>query len=241
MEKLLKLRIPKTGHVIYGKLRGALTRPLVILVHGLSEHMDGMLQYNGARFLEKKGFATFRFNLYDWQEGARSLNECTLQTNADDLDVVVAYFRKRGVKKVFVVGHSYGGPAILMSKKRAFDGAVLWDPSNFANIDMSKWAQHVPEIDAYRLHGGYDILVSNEHVASQKTIDWNHLTEGWTIPLKIIAAGKGMLISGCKEYHKAAQGPKELVILKNAGHMFSEDGMAEKLFGETVGWFRGLK
>ena len=53
-------------------------------------------------------------------------------------------------------------------------------------------------------------------------------------PLKIIAAGNGILIDGAKRYFDQANKPKEFAVINGAGHSFNEDGAEEKLFKETL-------
>src|SRR3989344_1336712 len=120
MEKQLKIKTPDKK-VIYGTLRGSLDKPLVIFVHGFTGFKDEHQFFNGARFFEKRGFSSFRFNLYHWEKGARKLEDCTLSLHGEDLDQVVEYFRKKGVKKIFAVGHSFGGLTVLLSKKKSFE------------------------------------------------------------------------------------------------------------------------
>ncbi len=69
MEQELRIKIPGTKLKIHGFLRGKKSAPLVVFVHGLTGNMNEHLFFNGARWFEKKGFATFRFNLYDWEKG----------------------------------------------------------------------------------------------------------------------------------------------------------------------------
>lgn len=128
MESNLKIATAD-GKVIYGRLRETSSQQLVIFVHGLGGRMDQHIYYNGARFLEKRNISSFRFNLYSWEKDARNLSECTIETHANDLDTVIGYFRKQGANKIIVVGHSFGGPTILLSKKKDYDLVILWDPS----------------------------------------------------------------------------------------------------------------
>lgn len=99
---------------IYGRLRGSLDKSLVIFVHGLGGRMDQHIYYNGARFLEENGISSFRFNLYMDAPRARNLSYCTLQNHSLDFDTVCSYFRQKGVKKIIAVGHSLGGPTIIL-------------------------------------------------------------------------------------------------------------------------------
>src|SRR3989344_1297461 len=123
MEKEIKIKT-SDGKYIYGVLRlpnsGTLLRerPLIIFVHGLTGHKNEHIFFNSARFFANRDWPSFRFDLYGDEKYSRHLQNCTLDTHAKDLDQVIDYFKNRGVKKVFVVGHSYGGLTILKSKKK---------------------------------------------------------------------------------------------------------------------------
>ena len=69
MEKEIKIKT-SDKKIIYGILRGSLSKPVIVQVHGLSGNMNEAMHYNAARYFEKHGFSSFRFNLYDWRKGA---------------------------------------------------------------------------------------------------------------------------------------------------------------------------
>lgn len=236
MEKIITLHPQKNIHIT-GRLRGSITKPLVIFVHGLTGSMDEHIFYNGARYLERHGVSSFRFNLYDWTVGSRKLEKSTLTIHAADLDYVIAHFRKRGAKKIIVVGHSYGGPTIMRSKKKDFDGVVFWDPSFFTpkHFPESKW---LPSIRMYECRWAYPILLSKKYVQEARTTDTLKLIQKLNVPIKIICAGKGVLVKTSKTYYDAVTVPKSLVVLKSATHCFDEDGQEEKLFSETLAWLK---
>src|SRR5258706_549832 len=67
---------------------------------------------------------------------------------------------------------------------------------------------------------------------------WDHLTENFRAPLKIIAAAKGVLVPGARQYLKLAQTPKSLTIIKDATHYFDDaPGMQEQVFKLSKQWF----
>jgi len=79
----VKLRT-EDGHTIYGVLADKSKRSsktLVVFVHGLTSKMHEHKFYNGARVFARVGIATFRFNLYDWRKGGRSILDCDLSTH----------------------------------------------------------------------------------------------------------------------------------------------------------------
>jgi len=237
MERELKIRIPKTKKVIYGRLRGSLKRPLLVFVHGLSGHMDEHLFFNGARWFEKHGFSSFRFNLYDWRKGARTLVECTVRTHASDLDVVVRHLRRMGAKRIVVVGHSYGGPTILLSKNQDFDRAVLWDPTATATFD--EYGVKKGAGPHYVLPGGYQVLVGKAMYQENQKLNSPKWLRDFPVPTKIILAGKGVLIRPWGQaFKQMPNSPHALTTIPGATHCFDEDGAEEQLFKETLSWIR---
>jgi len=239
MEKEIKIPISKNKY-IYGCLRGQLTKPLIIFIHGLTGHMNEHIFYNGARYFEKQGFSSFRFNLYDYQPDARKMKQCDLQIHANDLDLVIKYFRRKKVKKIFVVGHSYGGPTILLSKDKDYDGIILWDPT-YNPKKLFKKLKLVKELNAYIMNWEYGIIVGKKMFDEAKIIDGKKISEMVKkiyVPVKIICAGDGILVKKGKGYYSVANEPKSIVVIKNASHCFNEDGVENKLFKQTLIWFK---
>lgn len=240
MEREIKIKT-KDRTIIYGMLRGSLRRPVIVFVHGLLGSMHRHTYFNGARYFEKHGFSSFRFNLYDWRKGARKLHECTLKTHADDLDYVIEYLRKRGAKKVFVVGHSYGGPTIMMSKKKVYDAAVFWDSSYGKLITFQKRTRYVKSLHGYVVRWSYDVVIGSKMIKEANTFTGKKseaLMRNMRVPVKIIVAGNGMLVEGGRAYFKAAHPPKAFVVIKGADHSFNREGNEEALFRETLDWLR---
>lgn len=237
MEKQIKISLVNKKF-IYGVLRGSLDKPLVIFVHGFTGDRNEHQFFNGARFLEKHGFSSFRFNLYDWRKDARKLEECTLSLHGQDLDIVIEHFRKEGVKKIFVIGHSFGGLTILLSKKMDFDAVVLWDPSDApATVTKSKY---VKELGRYYVtyDTSYGFTIGKEMYEENKILRPFELIKKLHVPVKVIIAGAGILVGGGKKYFQHANEPKALAIIPKATHCFDEDGAEEKLFEETLEWFK---
>ena len=242
MEKEIKIKT-RDGKYIHGKLRGSLKKPLIIFVHGLTGYMDEHGFYNGARFFEKKGFSSFRFNLYDDWDDARKLHECDLKTHSGDLDRVVEYFRRKKVGDIYAIGHSYGGPTVLLSKTKNYKALVLWDPS-FHFKELFKNKKYSKEFKGYFKKWSLMFFVGSKFVAEAEKLAeayWR-LIEQNKAPIKIILAGKGNAQSPKKHnFFNALNSPKEMIELKGSGHTFSEDRMEEKLFSETLKWLKKFR
>lgn len=242
MEKEIKIKT-SDGHHIYGRLAGSSSKSLFIVVHGLPGSMDEDLYLEATRWFGKQGYATFRFNLYGGEKDARQLMETTLATHASDIDTIVRYFRTKKFKKICIAGHSYAGPAILLSKEQGFDSAMLWDPSYGVSFTKKQKgmpsAKYLKEIGGYLMPWGVNFVLGEEMVDEADSLKWSVLTKDFLVPLKIIAAGKGALAKGAERYFKTANAPKDLAILKNATHYFNDtDTMREKVFKLSDEWFK---
>lgn len=222
--------------IIYGTLRGRLKESLIIFVHGLISTKEEHQFYNGARFFEKNGLSSYRFNLYDWRESARSLEECTLSLHAKDLDTVISHFRGKGVKNFYLVGHSAGGLVVLLSKERV-GKAVLWD-CTFDPGDITDDAVYVKELGMYYFQYAYGTTIGKKMYEENKNINAIDLVKNVDFPIKFINAGAGVLVEGGKKMYEVADEPKERVVIEGADHSFDKNGVEEKLFEETLRWFR---
>lgn len=224
-------------------MSGTSRQPLFIIVHGLPGSMGEDFYLNATRWFAKQGYATFRFNLYGAEKGARQLMESTLKTHASDIDAIVRYFRGKKFGKIFLAGHSYGGPSILLSIEQKFDAAVLWDPSykvSFTKTEKGSPAvKYVKEIKGYVMNWGINFIIGKAMADEADTMKWNDLTKNFHVPLKIIAAGNSMLVRGAKHYFKTANSPKDLAIIKNATHYFNDtENMRENVYKISDEWFK---
>jgi hypothetical protein len=238
IEQEIKIPIPDSKLCIYGTLRGSLKQPMVVFVHGLTGHRHEHIYFNGSRFFEKHGLASFRFNLYDGAQDARKMADCTIKIHAADLDTVIEYMTNRGVKQIFAVGHSYGAPTILSSKKRGFEAVVLWDPHHapIRGLKQQGW-QPVGVLSRYMIQWNSEVLIGEAMYKENVKLDCDKLAAKFKVPTKIIYAKNGILEKASKSYYKHLAGKKDIVGLKNATHCFDEEGTEEELFQETYEWF----
>ncbi|MDO8240807.1 MAG: alpha/beta fold hydrolase [Candidatus Moranbacteria bacterium] len=239
MEKEFRIKA-KDGKQIYCKLRGSLEKPVIVFVHGFTGHMDEHLFYNAARFFEKKGFASLRFNLYGDQDDARKLHECDLQTHAADLDRVVSYLKKKKAQDIFAVGHSYGGPTIFLSDTKNYRALVLWDAS-FHFKALFKNKEYSKELKGFCKEWAFKFFIGQKFVTEAEKLEktfWQTVSQN-KAPTKVVLTENGNARSPLKkDFFTALNEPKEMLEMKKTGHTFSEDTAAEKLFQETLKWLR---
>src|SRR3989344_160618 len=227
MEKELKIRTPDKK-IIYAKLRGSLKRPVVVIVHGLTSSILEALYYNAARYFESKGFSVLLFGLYDWRKPGRKLKDCTLKIHGRDIDTIVAYLHRKGAKRIHIIGHSYGAPSILHSRDKRFDTVTFWDGSGDLRFLLK--GKYIKAIRGRVMNVGCDVVIPEKLIRESKRVDVYSLIKKVDVPIKIICAGSGVLMSEGKRMFKVAKKPKSFAIIKGATHNFDEDGVQEKLY-----------
>lgn len=242
MEKQITLPTAD-GHIIYGVLNSteSPSDTLVIFVHGLTGHPNEHTFYNAAQSFPGQGVDTFRFALYSGEKGGRKLSECTISTHARDLENVISSFRNK-YQSIHLVGHSLGSPTILKADINGIKSIVLWDPSYLeAGSEDAPRRVRIDGKEFYLEEWGTEYLISTEMYDEWQEFNGDKelpLVSELGLPLKVIAAGQGILVNGCKKYIEVAQDPKALVIIEQATHAFDEEGVEEQLLGETLSWVK---
>lgn len=239
MEQELKIKT-SDGKIIYGILRGSLKKPLIVLVHGLGSTIIEALEYNASRYFEKHGFSTFLISLYSWNKGHRKMVDSTLATHGKDIDTAIRFLRKRGAKKIFIIGHSYGAPSILYSKDQDFKAAVFWDGTILSPKSPLHWGKtrYVRAVKGRVLDWGFSIVLGEKMYQESLDVNSEELIKGMSVPIKFVCAGKGILVKKTKKLFGKIKNSKEFAVIKGASHNFEEDEKQEQLYRETVSWFK---
>ena len=102
----------------------------------------------------------------------------------------------------------------------------------------SRKLKYIKELHGRILDWGSDVVLPEAMVEENDNVDTIKLIKHITAPIKIICAGKGILIPGGKKMYQAAPTKKAFSIIKGATHNFNEDGAQEKLFKETLRWLK---
>jgi len=200
------------------------SKKIIIFVHGLTGGKQEHALYNAARFFPSHGFMTARFNLYGYSDKERKLEECTITIHAKDLNIVINHFKE---KDIYLVGHSLGGPTILLADTKKVKKIVLWDPS-LTTKQLKERYTYCKELDLYYAKRRYIHMVNKEMMQEFEKDNWVQIINQTQIETKIIFA---------ENYEYAAlkeQINKPYTIIKGATHGFDEEGAEEKLFEETL-------
>ena len=238
MEKKIKIKTPD-NFVIYGTYSSSKhkTGKIVIFVHGFTGHQNEHIFFNGAKYFNNKGFDSFRFDLYSYEKKSRPFKDTKISLHGKDIRVVIDYFKNK-YKKIYLVGHSYVGTSLLFVGDNNVSGMTFWDASYIEPV-LEDYFVYSKSLNSYILKDRIDYIVGKKFVEELKKFpDCGELISKIHVPVKFITAGeKGNGKSG-KKYFSKANKPKESSSVAGASHCFDELGTEEKLFEETLKWFK---
>jgi esterase/lipase len=240
MEREIKIKTPDKK-LIVGTLgiSSKKSNKLVVFVHGFTGHSNEHQFFNGSKFLTSKGLDTFRFNLYAGEgKKVRHFKDTSISLHGEDIDTVVKFFRKK-YKKIFVVGHSYGGTSLLFTNSSLIEGYVFWDASYVTPKDATEDVKLNKHINRYIIDWGIEILAGEKFIEELKNFpDCGKLIKNINKPVLFITAGRlGNSKAGIK-YFRFANNPKKLINIKTADHNFNNWKDEEELLKSTYSWLR---
>lgn len=241
MEKELKIKTPD-GKFLYGTLGVSKQKAnkLIVFVHGFTGHQNEHIFFNGSKYFTERGFDTFRFNLYGGgQKGSRHFRDVKISLHGEDITTVTKYFRKK-YKKIFVVGHSYGGTSLLFADQSIIDGFIFWDAS-YINLKKSDTEDlgYNKDLNVYIYDFGLECMVGKDFIDELRNFpDCGKLIEKINKPVLFIISGRKGNAEAGKKYFAKANKPKKLVNIKHADHCFDNWKDEGKLLTETYSWLK---
>ena len=237
IQQLVEIPLPD-GKVSYSLLNRADSDDFVIFLHSLASHTARTLPYLFAYHLQAHGFNVLRLGQYDHRDHGRKLVDCTMAIHAQDLNTAISYVHTTyNPKRIHVVGHSFGGPTILLAKPKAIS-AILLDPSH-PSRNPFRDARYIKELDLYvKSSSGLDYHIGPAMVKEAES--WNHtdLTAGYSLPTLIISAGASPLMEVAPAYLAGLQADVKQTIIEGADHTFSAPVFINPLLHECVAWLK---
>lgn len=235
MERELKIKTPDKK-IIFGTLVTSKKRQqkLIIFIHGFTGHQNEHLFFNGAKFFKDKGIDTFRFDLYTGRKGARHFHDTNIKIHSNDLNTVIKYFLPK-YKKIYLVGHSFGGTTLLFTDVSNIKALVFWDPGYIGKKKLE--FRYDKKFKAYIEDYGIEIIVGDKFVAEMKDFpDCGELISKIKKPVKFITAGKRSSNKTKYNFYLKANEPKDFTNFREADHNFNSFEAEGRLFEETLKW-----
>jgi len=206
------------------------SKPIIILCHGLSSNKDTSTYMKLENVLNKKNISTFRFDFYAHGESEGKFEEITVSEGVDDVLKATAFLKNKEYSKIGLIASSYGGAASIMAASKTNDLFVLCliaPASDYEEVrtlkygkeGIKKWKEkgyiYYEKKDGRKLKCNYsffeDIKDNKAYDVADKIKIPTMIVHGDNDPTVPIEQSKKIcrLIKNCK-----------LEIIKGAGHSF---------------------
>jgi len=212
-------------------------RPMVVLVHGLTGHMDEYIHLRLARLLNGEGYSVIRFNQYGDEPRARKFHTSTISEHVSDTTEVLAYAMSQGYSTVVVAGHSLGSPVAIAATGGSVRGLILIDPTGRPMDRIKDWQTYDEEHKISYLDWSRRIILGERWIEDAKSFPDSYLQfASVACPVQIIAAERAEQMQYCERYREVHPGHPEIQVIPHATHCFPEEGAAEALAAMISGW-----
>ncbi|NND65828.1 MAG: alpha/beta hydrolase [Gammaproteobacteria bacterium] len=211
----------------------------IIYLHGLTgDSWDPNFEMAKFYFAER-GYDSIRIDLYSWQDDARRFHDSTLFKQSEDLADVIDHF-KNCYKKIFIVGHSFGGLSAVYGNPLDVSAFSLWEPSYCNDERLFATAKPLQGTDWFYFEGGCNYLVKKNVIDEYLSIaeaGMDQFLNKINTPTQIISGAQGVLIPHHPEMLAALNGAREHIVVEGAIHTFREGNSVFELLENTHRWF----
>jgi alpha-beta hydrolase superfamily lysophospholipase len=215
----------------------------IFMVHGLTGHMNEYHFKRAADVLAAKGYDVYRFDLYSGEKGGRRMENCTLDTHAADLNTVMQAFGTK-YNKCFAIGHSYGGPSVMLANPDGLTAASLWDPSYDLAKVQEEFGDNYETGDTYDLlNWGTTYLIGKPMRKQARSLDaaaCRKLAHDFNAPVQVVMAGNGYYVNKGESYDSFGDSRNRRDVVEGTVHCFNEGQTCEVLLEKTLNWFENF-
>ena len=229
------------GKLIYGISHNPTqkTSSAVVLVHGLTGHMNEYLHLMMAKDLTCRGHAVFRFNQYGDEKDARRFHETTISLHVSDTVSVVDYVERQGYSNITLIGHSLGSPVAIAATDARVGALILLDPTGPPKIRIKSWQVYDEQHAISYLDWTLRIILGEGWVEDAKNFpDSYDQFSKVSCKVKIIAAERAEQMVYCERYNQVHPSRPEILIIPGASHCFTEEGTIENVCAAIGEWLK---
>jgi uncharacterized protein len=117
------------------------TRPIIILCHGFSTGKDNKTNTSLNKIFYNKKISTFRFDFFGHGESEGKFEDITITEGVDDILMAISFLKRKGYKKIGLIGSSFGGICSVLAASKSKDLFVLClraPVSNYFEVELRK-------------------------------------------------------------------------------------------------------
>lgn len=226
---------------------GEETKSGVLLCHGFLSNAESSTNLSLTERLNATGIATVRFDFWGHGKSKGAFADLTLTRCIDQLERVLSWFKTKGIRKVAMMGSSYGGLVTLMAAEnhpelRAMalkcpvsDYPAIWR-EQLGEAGMSHWEQagvtSLMNEDGSRARLNYAFF--------QDLTRYNAYNSAALIRLPVLIvhgdADAYVPLAQSRRLKDTLLGEKHLEVISGADHGFSRTEDFEKMVGRVSEW-----
>ncbi len=208
------------------------TQKLIIFVHGFKWNLNEAHYVCARDFFTKRGYATFRFNLYSVSETSRKLHTTTVKEHSFDTQKVIDFFSNT-YDSISIVWHSLWCPTIIgLPDISGIDSIIFWDPA----FDMKTSAEKIFSQDKkyFVLSSWKHVQVWEQMLREFQTIDYFQVFKDISFQKKNTG-----IIYASEDRHVNFKPHTDTLWIRShvvewADHCFTREGNLEELFNTTL-------
>ncbi|MER6950300.1 alpha/beta fold hydrolase [Nonomuraea sp. NPDC000554] len=235
-----------TGAPLAGRLElpDGPPRAVALFAHCFSCGKDVQAASHIARELARLGIAVLRFDFTGLGQSGGDFGNTDFTSNVEDLVHAAGYLRDTLAAPTLLVGHSFGGAAVLAAAQRIPESRAVVtigapaDPSHVAGLLASAREEIETAGEAEVTLAGRTFRVARAFLAD---IAFQPQQE------RIAALGRALLvmhapadavvgIDNARSIFDAARHPKSFVALDGADHLLTDDGQSVYAAGVIAAW-----
>lgn len=206
-----------------------------LLAHCFTCSKDLKPLVNISRTLASRGIGVFRFDFTGLGESEGDFTDTNFSTTVEDLLAAVDHMRSRKAAPKLLIGHSWGGTAILRAATEVNEaGAVVtiaspYDPGHVANVFRDKLDQIEESGQARVSIAGRNFTISRQFLQDLKGESLKESLRNLNRPLLILHSPDDDVVSidNAALIYKAARHPKSFLALDGADHLLLEQEHAQ--------------
>lgn len=199
------------------------------------------------RTLTESGFAVFRFDFTGIGMSQGDFSQTDLNSNVDDILAAVEFLQNRNQKPDILIGHSFGGTAVLKAAARVEEVravvtlAASFDPTHLAELLPAARNEAEEKGQASVSIGGQSYQLSREFFHNLEQHNMGEIIRSLDKPLLILHSplDDTVPIDQATKLFQAAKHPKSFVSLHPADHLLSNEKHAKQAAHVIAGWAKG--
>lgn len=225
--------------------------PGVILFHGLSNTKeDCPLICETESKLQKKGFATFKFDFFGSGESPGKLKDKTIDILEQNARDALEYFYDDKISKIGLWGRSFGGTMVaLLTPDNRIKSSVIatgfiiieelfeekWKDLKKKEKKLEKKGEKLPGTGNYKGEYEFEKEWFDSLVGIDKKIS-NRLKEIDSVLVLATTPDEKIPLENSAKIINLANEPKKIHIFEGVGHDYS--GVEEQAVNYAVSWFK---